>query len=71
MPPGTQPPARTKFLSIWKFRDQVCVDNDKSIIGVITGFSFTESGQTVRVEWFANADPKSAWFESWRLSHAD
>ena len=39
MPDGTQPPARSRFVSRWTFRDKVHIDGDRSIVAVITGFS--------------------------------
>ena len=70
MPIGTQPPARSRFVSRWAFRDKVHVDDDRSITAIVTGFSFSESGVKVCLNWFANGDNKEAWFEEWRLSEA-
>ena len=72
MPDGTQPPARSRFLSRWAFRDRVYIDGDRSIVAVITEFSFTEASMpTARAVWFSNGDSKEGWFEEWRLSEAE
>ena len=71
MPHGVAVPPRSKFLSRWAFRDRVHIDNDSSIIAVVTGMSFSESGLKVCCNWFSNGDSKEAWFEEWRLSEAD
>jgi hypothetical protein len=55
--------------SKFAFGDRVIIDNDKSLVAVVTAFSFRLHGYAqIEVAWVHNGDTKSAWIEAWRLS---
>lgn len=55
----------------WHFRDQVIVDGDDSIIGIVTAFQFREGRlPVVAISYFFAGDAKEVWIEEWRLTAA-
>lgn len=60
---------KSTFHSQWTINDRVHIDNDTSIVGIVTGICFRlVRAPTIEVSWFANGDAKTAWFEEWRLN---
>jgi hypothetical protein len=67
-PPDEGVGGNTVFCTSLAFRDHVHIDNDRDLVGVVTGFCFTsDDGHTVEVAWFHNGISYSAWFSPWRL----
>lgn len=59
----------TKLESPFAFQQEVIIDGDASIRGVVTGMQFRMTREPlVEVSYFHNGDAKAAWVEVWRLS---
>ena len=59
------------YLSTYDVGERVRVDDDGSIMFVVTALKWTGTEATYVVEWFSNGDAKSMWVEEWRLSRTD
>lgn len=68
---GVKVPPRSKFLSRWKYRDKVFIDNDESITAYIKGFMFSESSEQIRITYFAGGISYEIWVDERRLTRAD
>lgn len=50
--------------------EKVVVDDDASVVGVVTAFCWRVEAPQVEVSWWHAGDAKSAWFTPWRLRRA-
>jgi hypothetical protein len=47
--------------------DQVYIDRDPTLVANVTGLQVNPDSM-FQLAWMFNGDPKSAWFEEWRLT---
>lgn len=59
-----------KIHTAYDMGDQVTIDRDSSIIGIITAISVRGVGVNITydVNWFHCGRAESAWIEEWRLN---
>jgi hypothetical protein len=57
-----------QFNARFRRGSKVVIDNDKSIIAIVTAHLFRGDICTVECTWFSNGDLKTCWIEEWRLS---
>ena len=57
----------------YQFGQRVHIDNDRSIVGVVTMIEWRSDNLPARYEvsWLANSDAKFIIFDEWRLTAAD
>lgn len=65
-----------KLDTIFDIGDKVTIDNDKSIVAVITGLTIRGAipqAPLVQYEasWFHNGNAQQAWIEEWRIEQWD
>lgn len=51
------------------FGDKVIIDNEKSLVGIVTGILWRSTLSQVEVSWFHSGTHHSEWFAEWRISH--
>ena len=57
-----------EFESEFSFGQRVCVDQDRDLVGFVTGFLWKDSdGHSVEVSWMHNGAAHTGWFQPWRL----
>jgi hypothetical protein len=57
------------FETAFSLRDRVCIDGDRSLMGVVTAVQFREiRAPLYGVSYVFNGDAREAWFEEWRLA---
>jgi hypothetical protein len=67
MPDGAGLPR--DYLPKFNLKDKVHIDNDDSIVGIITAIQWRiESNCSYEVSWFSNGKAESSFIEEWRLS---
>jgi hypothetical protein len=72
LPAGIKPPPRSQFMSRYAFRDLVHIDDDTSITGRVTAFSWRVTEEpSIEVSWMHNGQSHSGWFNEDRLSLAE
>lgn len=59
-----------KIEVIYDIGDQVLIDKDESIVGLILAVSITGVAKNVsyRVGWMQRGQSQSAWIDEWRLT---
>lgn len=50
--------------------DRVHIDDEKSIVGVVTGLLRENTGGSVRVSWFNAGEMREHWLPEWRVTPA-
>lgn len=60
-----------QFGSPWAIGDRVHMDDDRDLVGRVTGLCWREAGHTVEVSWVHNGAAQCSWFDHWRLTVAD
>jgi hypothetical protein len=57
--------------SRFKFGDRVIVDDDHSLVAVVTAILWKTTSCSVEVAWVHSGDLKSAYIDEWRLNPAE
>lgn len=50
------------------FRDQVLIDNDRSIVANVLSIQFSPGRVMYELSWMANGASQSGWFDQFRLT---
>lgn len=59
-----------QFATVYDIGDQVTIDRDESLIGVIVAVMAENTclNITYKISWFNNGSHYTAWIEEWRLN---
>lgn len=57
-----------RFETAFSLLDRVTIDNDPSLVAIITGYAFYGSRAEVQISYVHNGDIKSAWVTEDRLT---